>query len=97
MKAGFFYDYSNYGTYDRLTDDGLTQWHPAFLMLGAMLEICAAKYRKFCQKYQPKPKPEKRNYWGTKLLANLQIKGKTGKGFQGKSRKEKGKNFSNYR
>ena len=83
MQLGFFYDYSNYGTYDRLSDDGLTQWHPAFLMLGAMLEICAAKYRKFCQKYKPKPKPEKRNYWGTKLLANLKIKGKTGKGCRG--------------
>jgi putative transposase len=52
-------------------------------MLGAMLEICAAKYRKFCQKYKPKPKPEKRNYWGAKLLANLKIKGKTGKGCRG--------------
>ncbi len=83
MQVGFFYDYSNYGTYDRLSDDGLTQWHPAFLMLGAMLEICAAKYRNFCQKYKPKPKPEKRNYWGAKLLANLKIKGKTGKGCRG--------------
>ncbi len=83
MQQGFFYDYSNYGTYDRLSDDGLTQWHPAFLMLGAMLEICAAKYRKFCQKYKPKPKPEKRNYWGTKLLANLRVKGKTGKTCRG--------------
>ena len=64
-----------FGSHER-SNDGLTQWHPAFLMLVAMLEICAAKYRKFCQKYKPKPKPEKRNYWGTKLLANLKIRGK---------------------
>ncbi|MDB9407532.1 MULTISPECIES: hypothetical protein [Microcystis] len=29
MRSGFFYDFSNYGSYERLTDDGLTQWHPA--------------------------------------------------------------------
>ncbi len=34
MKKGFFYDFSNYGTHDRLTDDGITQWHPAFLSEG---------------------------------------------------------------
>jgi hypothetical protein len=33
--GGYFYDFSNYGSYDQLTDDGLTQWHPAFLELGA--------------------------------------------------------------
>ena len=27
-QSGFFYDFSNYGTYYRLTDDGLTQWDP---------------------------------------------------------------------
>jgi putative transposase len=69
--SGFFYDFSNYGVYDRLTDDGLTQWHPAFLALGATLDICAAAYRAFCRKYRPKPKPEIRNHWGKKLLAGL--------------------------
>lgn len=34
MQEGFFYDFSNYGVYDRLGDDGLTTWHPAFLALG---------------------------------------------------------------
>ena len=34
-----------YGVYDRLGDDGLTTWHPAFLALGETLEECAAKYR----------------------------------------------------
>ncbi len=54
MQQGFFYDFSNYGIHDRLSDDGLTQWHPAFLSLGKSLDECAAKYRKFCQKYKPK-------------------------------------------
>ena len=44
MQQGFFYDYSNYGSYERLTQDGLTQWHPAFLALGTTLEICATAY-----------------------------------------------------
>ncbi|MDJ0703421.1 MAG: hypothetical protein QNJ46_09095 [Leptolyngbyaceae cyanobacterium MO_188.B28] len=79
MQQGFFYDYSNYGSYDRLTNDGVTQWYPAFLVLGSTLEICAASYRKFCQKYKPKPKPEKRNYWGGKLLAQFKVRSRVKK------------------
>lgn len=30
MQQGWFYDYSNYGSYERLTEDGLTEWHPVF-------------------------------------------------------------------
>ncbi|NET36838.1 MAG: transposase [Cyanothece sp. SIO1E1] len=73
MQKGFFYDFSNYGIHERLGDDGITQWHPAFLELGKTLEECAAKYRQFCQKYFPKPKPEKRFYWGSKLLAGMNL------------------------
>jgi putative transposase len=76
MQQGFFYDYSNYGTYDRLTTDGLTQWHPAFLALGTTLELCAEAYRKFCKRYKPKPKPERRNHWGSKLLAQIKARSK---------------------
>jgi putative transposase len=76
MQQGWFYDYSNYGSYERLSQDGITEWHPAFLALGATLDLCAAAYRKFCQQYQPKPKPEKRNHWGSKLLARLRARGK---------------------
>jgi putative transposase len=79
MQQGFFYDFSNYGIYDRLTDDGITQWHPAFLALGDSLDDCAEAYRQFCKKYKPQPKPEKRNYWGSKKLANLKPKKKLGK------------------
>ncbi|MGB3655604.1 MAG: hypothetical protein WBA41_30950 [Rivularia sp. (in: cyanobacteria)] len=75
MQQGLFYDFSNYGTHDRLTDDGITQWHPAFLSLGKSLEECAARYRGFCKKYKPKPKPEKSYHWGSKLLPKV-TKGK---------------------
>ncbi len=34
MRHGFFYDFSNYGSYERLTNDGLTQWHPALGAIG---------------------------------------------------------------
>jgi putative transposase len=71
MQQGFFYDFSNYGTHDRLSDDGLTRWHPAFLSLGKSLDECAAKYRKFCKRYKPKPKPETRCHWGSKLLPKV--------------------------
>ena len=71
MQQGFFYDFSNYGIHDRLSDDGLTQWHPAFLSLGKSLDECAAKYRKFCRKYKPKAKSESRYHWGSKLLPKV--------------------------
>lgn len=78
MQQGFFYDFSNYGSYDRLNDDGLTQWHPAFLQLGETLDECAAKYRGFCKKHKSKPKPEKRSRWGANLLPKvLKKKGKS--------------------
>ncbi|MEC4888341.1 MAG: hypothetical protein SAL70_44605 [Scytonema sp. PMC 1070.18] len=80
MQQGFFYDFSNYGIHDRLSDDGITQWHPAFLSLGRTLEECAAKYRGFCKKYRPQPKPEKRNHWGSRFLPSLKkSKGKAKK------------------
>lgn len=71
MRHGFFYDFSNYGSYERLTDDGLTQWHPAFLLLGNTLEECAQKYKGFCQKYKPQDKNPSKCYWGSKLLAGV--------------------------
>lgn len=86
MQQGFFYDYSNYGSYERLTNDGISQWHPAFLALGATIEICARAYRRFCQRYKPKPKPPKRTYWGTNLLAKLRLKRKVHKPSPGQTR-----------
>jgi putative transposase len=74
MRSGFFYDFSNYGSYERLTDDGLTQWHPAFLQLGNSLEDCAKKYKGFCQRYKPKEKKTPtRCHWGSKLLAGVHL------------------------
>lgn len=86
MQQGFFYDFSNYGIYDRLTQDGISQWHPAFMALGTTLEICAAAYRKFCKRYQPKPKPEKKRQWGKNLLAGLKLTRKTNKTSPGQQR-----------
>ena len=86
MQQGFFYDFSNYGVHDRLRDDGITQWHPAFLKLGRTLDECAAKYRGFCKKYRPQAKPEKRNHWGSRLLAGMKIKGKPKKSSPGQMR-----------
>ncbi|MBE9069502.1 transposase [Leptolyngbya cf. ectocarpi LEGE 11479] len=71
MQRGFFYDFSNYGSYERLTQDGLTQWHPAFLDLGASLDECAEAYKRFCIRYQPKPKSDRKNTWGSQLLKGL--------------------------
>jgi putative transposase len=79
MQHGFFYDFSNYGSYARLTHDGISQWHPAFLALGTTLEICAAAYRKFCQNYRPPAKPERKSHWGSKKLAGLKLKMKAKK------------------
>ena len=69
-----FYEFSNYGSYDQLTHDGLTQWHPAFLTLANNLEDCAGKYRGFCKRYNPKSKPARKSNWGNKLLAGLDLK-----------------------
>ena len=89
MRSGFFYDFSNYGSYERLTDDGLTQWHPAFLQLGNSLEECAKKYKGFCQRYKPKEKKTPtRCHWGSKLLAGVHLseKGSTTNPKKSKSR-----------
>ncbi len=71
VQQGFFYDFSNYGIHERLGDDGLTQWHPAFLSLGDSLDECARKYKGFCKKYKPKPKQERKYHWGKKLLPKV--------------------------
>jgi putative transposase len=34
MRKGFFYDFSNYGSYERLTDDGLTLRASSFPATG---------------------------------------------------------------
>ena len=78
MQQGFFYEFSNYGSYNRLTDDGLTQWHPAFLELGSSLEECAKQYQVFCHRYKPHTKPEKKKTWGNRFLTGItKGKGKT--------------------
>lgn len=83
MQQGFFYDFSKYGTYDRLSNDSISQWHEAFLQLGRTLEECAAKSRRFCQKYRPQEKPEKRNSWRSRFLPSVMKGGKAKKSSPG--------------
>ncbi|WP_292862428.1 hypothetical protein [Nostoc sp. LPT] len=47
--------------------------------MGKTLDECAARYRGFCKKYRPQAKPEKRNHWGSHLLAGMKIKVKSKK------------------
>lgn len=35
------------------------------------LSECAAKYRGFCKRYKPQPKPDKSYHWGSKLLPKV--------------------------
>jgi putative transposase len=39
--------------------------------LGKSLSECAAKYRGFCKRYKPQPKPDKSYHWGSKLLPKV--------------------------
>ncbi|NES65320.1 MAG: transposase [Okeania sp. SIO2D1] len=72
LRLGFTYAFSNYGSYAQLTDDGLTEWHPAFLELGTTLEECARRYREFCKRYTPKKKKTTpRRHWGSCFLEQM--------------------------
>ncbi|MBD2565744.1 MULTISPECIES: hypothetical protein [Nostoc] len=42
-----------------------------------------AKYRRFCQKYRPQAKPEKRNFWGSRFLPSVMKGGKAKKSSPG--------------
>ncbi|GAB1538881.1 hypothetical protein NUACC21_15450 [Scytonema sp. NUACC21] len=53
--------------------------------MGQTLEECAVKYRGFCKKYKPQPKPEKSYGWGSKLLPKI-LKGKKKKTSPGQMR-----------
>ena len=55
----------------QLTDDGLTQWHPAFLELGQTLDECAGKCGRFCRIYEPRAKEPVLSRWGSQLLAGV--------------------------
>ena len=54
-RAGFFYDFtSNCGTYDRLTEDGLTQWHRCFSEAGQNFGWMRQKVSRFLSTIQTK-------------------------------------------
>ena len=71
MRHSWFYDFSNYGSYVNSTNDGITQWHPAFLELGTTLDECAKSYKGFCTRYRTKKKQQEYNSWGKKLLQRV--------------------------
>ena len=64
MIAGDEYAYSNYRSYARPADDGLSAWHPAYLRLGSTLDGCARRYEQFCRRYRPEAKEQRRSRWG---------------------------------
>ena len=71
---GFFHSYSNYGIYARPNaDDGLTEWHPAFLLLGQTLDACADRYRRVLLQLPPNHQTLSDIRMGTKLLAGLSL------------------------
>jgi putative transposase len=72
ISSGFAYRYSNYATYEKLTDDQLTEWHPAFLRLGQSLDECAARYRAFCRGHRIEAKPGgRRSFWARRWLPDV--------------------------
>ena len=64
MIAGYDYAYSNYRSYSRPADDGLSGWHPAYLRLGNTLDRCARRYEQFCRRYRLEAKEQRRSRWG---------------------------------
>ncbi len=75
ISSGFGYRYSNYATYEKLTDDQLTEWHPAFLRMGRSLDECAARYRAFCGGCRIQTKAGgRRSFWARKWLPDARTK-----------------------
>lgn len=70
IRKGFFDQYSNFGYYQRLHNDGISEWHPAFLKLSTTLEKCAKTYYLFCQKYRIKLKNKRlyKSNWGSQII-----------------------------
>ena len=68
VRKGFHDPYSNYGHYEGLAGDGLSEWHPAFLQLAPTLEGCARRYAHYCRRYRPRAKPARKSGWGSRLL-----------------------------
>jgi len=73
IQTGFFYRYSNDASSARLSEGGLTQWHPTFLTLAETRDECSARYRNFCRQNRPeaKPKPRDTSGWGNQRLPSF--------------------------
>ena len=64
MIEGYACAYSNWRSYTRPADDGLSAWHPAYLRLGSTLYGCARRYEQFCRRCRPDAKQQRRSRWG---------------------------------
>jgi putative transposase len=73
IQTSFFDRSNNDAKYARLSEDGLTRWHPTFLTLAETRDECSARYRNFCRQNRPeaKPKPRDTNGWGSQWLPQL--------------------------
>jgi REP element-mobilizing transposase RayT len=68
VRKGFHDPWSNYGHYERLEGDGLSEWHPVFLQLAPTLEGCARRFAHYCRRYRPRAKLAPKAGWGSRLL-----------------------------
>lgn len=83
VRNGFHDPYSNYGHYERLEGDGLSEWHPAFLQLAPTLEGSARRYAHYCRRYRHRAKPAREPSWGSRLLQQDGGSGRKGFGRKG--------------
>jgi len=71
VRKGFHDPYSNYGHYDRLEADGISEWHPSFLTLAPTLKGCSKLYENYCQQYRHHRKGASKCHWGSRMLKRL--------------------------
>ena len=77
VRKGFYDPYSNYGHYGRLENDGISEWHPSFLILPPTLSRCSKRYEQFGKKYRHHAKGEQNCHWGSRMLKRLVEKGRS--------------------
>ena len=63
--------------YDRLTNDGLAEWHPVFLW-GKASTLAGSVTKPFCQRYSPKKKAWRACAWGSQLFPPGLLKNSAG-------------------
>ena len=87
VRKGFHNPYSNDGHDERLTGDGLSEWHPTFLQLAPTLEGCARRYAQNCRRFRPRAQPARKSHWGSRLLQRDGESGSKGGGCGGRRKR----------